>query len=85
MRWSLYSIIIAPIVEEVSDRIQNVLSGADEDWFAREMTVSAGGQTMRLIPAMAAVHMLTHEYHHKGQIVTIARMLGYEPPDTDLL
>jgi uncharacterized damage-inducible protein DinB len=26
----------------------------------------------------------THEFHHKGQIVLMARVLGYFPPDTDV-
>jgi uncharacterized damage-inducible protein DinB len=30
-------------------------------------------------------HTVTHEFHHKGQIVKIGRQLGYNPPDTDLI
>ncbi|MEQ2529438.1 DinB family protein [Bacillaceae bacterium CLA-AA-H227] len=30
-------------------------------------------------------HTITHEFHHKGQIVKIGRQLGYIPPDTDLI
>ncbi|WNB90957.1 DinB family protein [Bacillus sp. NEB1478] len=30
-------------------------------------------------------HTITHEFHHKGQIVKIGRKLGYIPPDTDLI
>ncbi|WP_174615057.1 DinB family protein [Virgibacillus ihumii] len=30
-------------------------------------------------------HTLTHEFHHKGQIVTMGRQLGYIPTDTDLI
>ncbi|MBH0168188.1 DinB family protein [Fictibacillus sp. 18YEL24] len=30
-------------------------------------------------------HTMTHEFHHKGQIVKIGRQLGYAPPDTDLI
>jgi len=30
-------------------------------------------------------HTVTHEFHHKGQIVKIGRQLGYIPPDTDLI
>ncbi len=30
-------------------------------------------------------HTMTHEFHHKGQIVSMARQLGYTPPDTDLV
>ncbi|GGH82321.1 putative damage-inducible protein DinB [Pullulanibacillus pueri] len=30
-------------------------------------------------------HTLTHEFHHKGQLVSISRQLGYIPEDTDLI
>jgi uncharacterized damage-inducible protein DinB len=76
---------VLPLIDEVSDRIDHVFSDGDEEWFVREMTISHHGRTEKVIPAMVATHMLTHEFHHKGQIVMIARMLGYEPPDTDLL
>lgn len=30
-------------------------------------------------------HVITHEFHHKGQIVSMSRNLGYIPEDTDLI
>lgn len=30
-------------------------------------------------------HVLTHEFHHKGQAMTMARLLGQTPPDTDIM
>lgn len=30
-------------------------------------------------------HVITHEFHHKGQAMTMARMLGYMPVDTDVM
>lgn len=30
-------------------------------------------------------HVLTHEFHHKGQIMTMTRMLGYTPIDADII
>ena len=30
-------------------------------------------------------HTETHEFHHKGQIASMARHLGYVPPNTDLI
>jgi uncharacterized damage-inducible protein DinB len=38
-----------------------------------------------LTPLWLMTHTMTHEFHHKGQIVTLARTLGYAPPDTDLV
>ena len=30
-------------------------------------------------------HLITHEFHHKGQAMTMARLLGHIPPDTDIM
>ena len=30
-------------------------------------------------------HVITHEFHHKGQILSISRHLGYTPVDTDII
>lgn len=30
-------------------------------------------------------HVITHEYHHKGQVLSLSRHLGYVPVDTDIM
>lgn len=35
-------------------------------------------------PLWLMTHVITHEFHHKGQIVAFGRILGYPPPETDL-
>lgn len=30
-------------------------------------------------------HVITHEFHHKGQMLAISRHLGYTPVDTDVI
>lgn len=35
-------------------------------------------------PLWLLTHTETHEFHHKGQIVSMTRHLGYDPPNTDL-
>ena len=35
-------------------------------------------------PALVLHHVLTHAFHHKGQIVAMCRVLGRPAPDTDL-
>lgn len=36
-------------------------------------------------PLEAFTHVITHEFHHKGQILSISRQLGYIPVDTDII
>ena len=39
----------------------------------------------RTTPFEMFTHVVTHEFHHKGQILVLGRMCGYEPVDTDVL
>lgn len=36
-------------------------------------------------PLQLFSHVITHEYHHKGQILSLSRHLGYIPVDTDIM
>jgi uncharacterized damage-inducible protein DinB len=42
------------------------------------------GDTAVRTPALVLHHVLTHAFHHKGQIVAMCRILGHPAPDTDL-
>ena len=41
-------------------------------------------EILTFTPLQLFTHVITHEFHHKGQIVMMSRMLGYVPPDTDI-
>jgi uncharacterized damage-inducible protein DinB len=36
-------------------------------------------------PLKLFTHVITHEFHHKGQILSLSRHLGYIPVDTDII
>jgi uncharacterized damage-inducible protein DinB len=36
-------------------------------------------------PFKLFTHVITHEFHHKGQVLSISRHLGYIPVDTDIM
>jgi len=42
------------------------------------------GDVAARTPALILHHILTHAFHHKGQIVAMCRALGHPAPDTDL-
>jgi uncharacterized damage-inducible protein DinB len=48
-----------------------------------ELHFSDGDLAVRT-PAFVLHHVLTHAFHHKGQIVAMCRALGHPAPDTDL-
>ena len=35
-------------------------------------------------PAYILLHVITHAFHHKGQIVAMLRIVGCPAPDTDM-
>jgi uncharacterized damage-inducible protein DinB len=39
---------------------------------------------LKASPLMIFTHVTTHEFHHKGQIMSMCRQLGYVPPETDV-
>ena len=71
--------------EEVSRQTLAYLSAlTDEQMNApRELKFSDGDIIVRS-PAFVLHHVLTHAFHHKGQIVAMCRALGHPAPDTDL-
>jgi uncharacterized damage-inducible protein DinB len=45
----------------------------------------SGDRFITTTPLMLYTHVITHEFHHKGQILTMSRLLGYTPVDTDVI
>jgi uncharacterized damage-inducible protein DinB len=43
------------------------------------------GVELTLTPLQLFTHVITHEFHHKGQIMNMSRQLGYIPVDTDVI
>ncbi|WP_448699191.1 DinB family protein [Mucilaginibacter sp. AW1-3] len=58
--------------------------GADVN---KEITapIPQGNKTLTTTPLTLFSHVLTHEFHHKGQILSMSRQLGYTPVDTDMI
>lgn len=44
----------------------------------------ADGDFAQRTPALVLHHVLTHAFHHKGQIASMCRLLGHPLADTDL-
>lgn len=46
---------------------------------------SLGEKRFESTPVELFTHAITHEFHHKGQILSLTRQLGYKPIDTDII
>jgi uncharacterized damage-inducible protein DinB len=47
--------------------------------------ISSRDMEVAMSPLRLFTHVITHEYHHKGQILSMGRQLGYTPIDTDII
>jgi uncharacterized damage-inducible protein DinB len=70
---------------EASDRTLAYLSGLTDKQLNSDTELRfPDGDTAVRTPAFILHHVLTHAFHHKGQIVAMCRVLGHPAPDTDL-
>ena len=70
---------------ETTQRTAAYLSGlTDERLNSHTELHFPDGDVAVRTPALVLHHVLTHAFHHKGQIVAMCRSLGHPAPDTDL-
>lgn len=78
---------MAQIVELFDET--NLLMGRFFETFAahlhKEIDKDFSGKKIKTSALELFTHVITHEFHHKGQIMTMARLLGKTPPDTDVI
>jgi uncharacterized damage-inducible protein DinB len=71
--------------ELVDEVVQKFMDEFDSRWFESIANkVKWQEEPWSTTPLWLLTHTETHEFHHKGQIVSMARQFGYNPPDTDL-
>jgi len=72
----LYSLVddtVATFLETFHGKMESPIAGVHD-----------GMGQLSATPLAVFTHVLTHEFHHKGQIMAMCRLLGYPPPDTDV-
>lgn len=75
-------------MRDVFKRVDESVFDFLERWDARwndPVNVEVKKQIQSLTAANVFTHVITHEFHHKGQVLMLARTLGYTPPDTDII
>lgn len=67
------------------DRVFEQFTGKIDETIEKELSWKMNSGLVRKKPQQLLVHSITHEFHHKGQIVAMLRLLGYTPENTDIL
>lgn len=72
------------LYKHIDGSVHRLIESFEKNYY-EEISSIAGNRTFAGSPFKVFMHVTTHEYHHKGQILTISRYLGYIPVDTDVL
>ncbi|MGE8207642.1 DinB family protein [Heyndrickxia sp. NPDC080065] len=73
------------VFRKTDDLVQEFLNEFIGKWDNTVQVYFEEGGIAKISSLWLFTHTITHEFHHKGQIVKIGRQLGYIPPDTDLI
>ncbi|EQB63348.1 MAG: DinB family protein [candidate division Zixibacteria bacterium RBG-1] len=58
---------------------------ANQNILKDRVTRNLKGKTYEFQIQKVLMHVLTHEFHHRGQICLLLRQPGFTPPDVDLI
>lgn len=70
--------------EKVDELISEFLEHFSNAYF-HTLSFSINNNAVTATPLKLFTHVITHEFHHKGQILSLSRHLGYVPVDTDIV
>lgn len=74
------------IYDQVDKIVNRFLSFLENGYESNEFHGTLlDGQKVCLGSIKIFTHVITHEFHHKGQIMTMCRFQGFVPPDTDII
>lgn len=77
---------IRKVFDQVDDMVEQFFTTYSEKWLTMmEVAVPWQEEPLVVTPLWLLTHPITHEFHHKGQMVAMGRQMGHTPPDTDLL
>lgn len=71
---------------ETASQLEFFLASLTEEQLAAEVTwVDTEGPVYTRPLWQPVCHMVNHSTYHRGQVVSLMRQLGYQPPRTDLI
>ena len=72
--------------EETAAGIEAFLAGLTDEQLAGPLTwTTTRGETFSRPLWQPVIHLVNHTTYHRGQVVSLLRQMGYQPPSTDLV
>lgn len=77
---------VMSLAGSVRERTESWFAAVTERELARECTVgSSTGEDVPFVVGDAVFHVVAHDVHHRGEVIAMLRILGYDPPWLDYL
>lgn len=70
---------------KVIDHYINEFIAQFDSNFNTPIDIPRNGEIIPISPLQLFTHVITHEFHHKGQIMSLSRHLNYTPVDADII
>jgi uncharacterized damage-inducible protein DinB len=77
--------LIYSLYKQVDATMMDFLETFAEKLEGQVQGVLSRNRQVSTTPLQLFTHVITHEFHHKGQIMSMCRLLGHTPPDTDVI
>jgi len=72
--------------EETASEIEAFLAALTDEQLAASLTwTDSEGASLTAPLWQPVLHLVNHYSYHRGQIVSLLRQMGYQPPSTDLI
>jgi len=72
--------------EETASEIEAFLAALTDEQLAGDLTwITTTGETHTRPLWQPVLHLVNHNTYHRGQVVSLLRQMGYQPPSTDLV
>jgi len=77
---------VQQLFREVDELVAAYCAQVQAHWQTPQpLSVPGRAALLPLTPLQLFTHVITHEFHHKGQLLSMSRQLGYIPIDTDII
>ena len=73
---------LVALFQKVNEVVEEFIKKTQEQGVFKNSSIS---QTLELSALKLFTHVITHEFHHKGQVLMLTRQLGHQPMDTDVI
>ena len=68
-----------------ADNVMELFFREFKETLLTELSNTINGRLVNTTPLTVFTHVCTHEFHHKGQMMSMSRLLGHVSPDTDII